>query len=312
MRDVQAMTKLAATAAGQLGLFTRRDAAKAGVSPSQLRRLVEGRVVERLAPAVFRFAASNRSWHQQVLAAVLDGGQYCVASHRTAAALHSFDGFRADVIEVLVPMSVFHRRKEVIVHHTRTLPAIDRVWVGAIPVTSKERTLIDLGAVAPADRVEEAFDGAERDRIVNRARVEGRYWELRAPGRNGIGAMTQVLDGRLALDNVPRSVLERRMLRLLERARLPKPEVGHRVRLSESTVYILDFAFLHERVGIEVDGHGSHATRRQRAADNVRMNDLENADWSIRRFTYEQVTNDPLAVAATVRAALNAPRTRHL
>jgi very-short-patch-repair endonuclease len=306
VRDVQAMTKLSAAASRQLGLFTRRDAADAGVSPSKLRRLVERGVVERIAPAVFRFAASNRSWRQQVLAAVLDGGTECVASHRTAAALHSFDGFREDVIEVLVPMRVFHRRKQVIVHHTRTLPPMDRVTVGAIPVTSPARTLIDLGAVAPADRVEEAFDGAERDRLVQRARVEGRYWSLRAPGRNGIGAMTQVLEGRLALANIPQSVLERRMLRLLERARLPRPKVGHRIRISASTVYVLDFAYLRERVGIEVDGHGTHATRRQRAADNVRMNALENADWSIRRFTYEEVTADPLAVAATVRAALDA------
>lgn len=95
------------------------------------------------------------------------------------------------------------------------------------------------------------------------------------------------------------------MLRLLERARLPRPKVGHRVRLSASTVYILDFAFTHERVGIEVDGHGTHATRRERAADNVRMNALENAGWSIRRFSYEEVTRDAPLVAATVRAALN-------
>jgi very-short-patch-repair endonuclease len=305
------MTKLSAVAARQLGVFSRRDAALAGASASQLRRLVARGVVERIAPAVFRFSASNRSWHQRVLAAVLDGGPECLASHRTAAALHAFDGFRADVIEVLVPMSVFHRRKEVIVHHTRTLPPMDRDQVGAIPVTSKERTLIDLGAVAPADIVEEAFDGAERDRAVRRGRVEARYWALRAPGRNGIGAMTQVLDGRLAVDDVPRSVLERRMLRLLERARLPTPEVGHRVGLSSSTAYILDFAYPRERLGIEVDGHGTHATRRARAADNVRMNALENAGWSIRRFTYEQVTADPLAVAATVRAALKAA-TDHL
>ena len=53
-----------------------------------------------------------------------------------------------------------------------------------------------------------------------------------------------------------------------------------------------------------VTEHGRHV--KQYAADNVRMNALENADWSIRRFTYEEVTGDPLAVAATVRAALDA------
>jgi very-short-patch-repair endonuclease len=264
-------------------------------------------VIERVGPALFRFAGSSRSWHQEVLAAVLDGGPLCVASHRTAAALHGFDGFRRDVVEVLVPDTVSHRRKNVIVHHTRTLPATDRVLVGSIPVTSTARTLIDLGAVASRNRVEEAFDGAERDRAVGRVHVEARYQSLRAPGRNGIGVMTRVLDRRLTVEHIPRSVLERRMLRLLHRARLPTPVVGHHVRVAPSIRYVLDFAYVDERIGIEVDGHGTHALRRQRAADNDRMNDLENAKWTIRRFTFEQVMYEPTAVAATVRAAITPP-----
>ena len=116
-----------------------------------------------------------------MLIAVYDGGPECLASHRAAAALHRYDGFAPGVIEVLVPMHVFHRRKNVIVHHTRSLPEIDRDRVGPIPVTSMARTLIDLGAVASADQVEEAFDGAERDRLVNRTQVQRRYEQLRAP-----------------------------------------------------------------------------------------------------------------------------------
>ena len=203
-----------------------------------------------------------------------------------------------------MPTSVRHQRTNVIVHHTGTLTAADRSRVGPIPVTSVARTLIDLGAVASRNRVEEAFDGAERDRAVQRRQVETRYRELRAPGRNGIGVMTRVLDRRLAIANVPRSVLERRMLRLLQRARLPVPVVGHPVRLSASARYVLDFAYLDAGLGIEVDGHGTHALRRERASDNDRMNDLENAGWTIRRFTYEQVMYEPASVAATVRAAL--------
>jgi very-short-patch-repair endonuclease len=203
-------------------------------------------------------------------------------------------------------MNVFHRRKSVIVHHTRDLPAVDRAHVGPIRVTSRARTLIDLGAVACADHVEEALDGAERDRKVRRSQLEARYRALRAPGRNGVGAMTQILDRRLATCDLPRSVLERRMLRLLQRARLPEPRVNHRVRLANGTTYILDFAYVERLVGLEVDGHGSHATRRQRSADNNRMNALENEEWTIRRFTYEQVMTDPKAVAATVRDALRA------
>jgi Transcriptional regulator, AbiEi antitoxin/Protein of unknown function (DUF559) len=296
--------RLSTLAGRQLGLFTRVDARGCGVADRQLQRMVKDGLIERMAPSVFRFSASARTWHQRVLAACLDGGGMCIASHRTAAALHGFDGFDPDVVEVLVPMRIRHRRRDVIVHHTRDLPASDICRIGAIPATTRERTLLSLGAVVPADVVEEAYDGLERDKKVRRKAVEDRYLELRRPGRPGIGAMTQIRSDRLARQEVPKSVIERRFMRLLAAADLPRPISGYWVRTRGGNFYELDFAYVAEKLGLEVDGHGTHATRRQRAADNVRMNDLENDGWSLRRFTYEQVMSEPLVVARTVRRAL--------
>lgn len=304
MRGSEVIARLSPTAHDHLGLFTRADAKDVGVTKEQLRRLVERGILDRIAPSVFRFAASSRSWHQEVLAAVLDGGPECLASHRTAAALHGFDGFRPGVIEVLLPMRIRHVRRNIVVHHTRSLTGRDRARVGVIPVTSCARTLIDLGAMTSASVVEEAFDGAERDKVVRRGAVEARYQELRARGRNGVGAMTQVLNRRLAVENVPRSVLERRMLKLLSGAGLPIPEIGYRVRVANGRVYELDFAYVDVGLGIEVDGHGSHSTRTQRASDNTRGNLLGDENWALRRFTYEQVVHEPASVVASIRSAL--------
>jgi len=302
--NVTPIARLSAISADKLGLFTRDDAREAGFGKERLRRLVERGEAERVGPSVFRFVAAPKSWRQDVLAAVLDGGPECLASHRTAAALHRFDGFREVGIEVLLPMKIRHRRTGVVVHHTRMLRASDRAVVGVIPVTSRVRTLIDLGAMVAADTVEEAFDGAERDRLVRRKDVERQYRVLRARGRNGIGAMTHILEARVTERRVPRSVLERRMVRLLSRAGLPVPVLRYGVRVSGNVPYELDFAYADHRVALEVDGHGSHATRRDRAADNVRANNLANAGWTLRSFTYEQVMYESPAVAGVVRAAL--------
>ena len=118
--------------------------------------------------------------------------------------------------------------------------------------------------------------------------------------------MTQVLEGRTGLQNVPRSCWNVGCCRLLAagagcRRRRSVIEFACRARR-----YVLDFAYLEPRLGLEVDGHGTHASRRERAADNTRMNALENAEWTIRRFTYEQVMGDPVVVASTVRSALGA------
>ena len=80
--------------AEQLGLFTRVEANSVGVSDDTIRRLVASGLVERISPRVFRVASAAKSWHQDVLAACLDGGPECVASHRTAAALHGLRWLR--------------------------------------------------------------------------------------------------------------------------------------------------------------------------------------------------------------------------
>ncbi|MGQ0826244.1 MAG: DUF559 domain-containing protein [Actinomycetota bacterium] len=178
--------------------------------------------------------------------------------------------------------------------------------VGPIPTLSKARTLITLGAVEPATTVEEALDGAERDRGIRRGEVLHRYNALRVPGRNGIAAMTQILDRREAAARVPRSVLERRMLRLVASAGLPMPTPRFRVRLLDGRVVELDFAWVAWKLAVEVDGHGAHSARRARASDAARGNALGDVGWRLRRYTWEQVLREPSAVSASLRRALAA------
>src|SRR5262249_58539007 len=109
---------------------------------------------------------------------------------------------------------------------------------------------------------------------------------------------------RDGVDRIPRSVLERKMARLLTNADLPAAVSRYLLRLSTGRILELDFAIVEHQVDLEVDGHGSHATRRQRRDDNQRAADIEDAGWTIRRFTYEQVTSEPHKVAATIRRAI--------
>ena len=99
------------------------------------------------------------------------------------------------------------------------------------------------------------------------------------------------------------------MARLLQRAGLPSPVMRYVLELDSRRVEI-DFAYPDRCLGIEVDGHGAHATRRQRAADNDRANALADAGWTLRRFTYEQVIFDERFVEASVRRAIATPPKR--
>jgi very-short-patch-repair endonuclease len=85
---------------------------------------------------------------------------------------------------------------------------------------------------------------------------------------------------------------------------LPQPVCQYEVELPSGRRAYLDAAYPACTLAFELDGHGGHATRSQRAADNRRAAELHELGWHLRRFTYEQVMNEGPLVVRTVRAAL--------
>jgi hypothetical protein len=59
-----------------------------------------------------------------------------------------------------------------VVHETKALEGTDIADAGGIPVTTPERTLLDLGAVCHASVVEMALDAAEHRGLVTRRSVQ--------------------------------------------------------------------------------------------------------------------------------------------
>jgi hypothetical protein len=297
--------RLAQLARVQYGLFTRSQAGSEKISNRMLQLRVRRGTLERLSPDVFRIAGAPDRWHQRLLAAAMRGGPECCVSHRAAAALHGFDGFRSEIVEVIHHQRRGYRDSSgVIVHSTSVLDACDRTTWGPIPVTTPVRTLIDLGAVLRPDRLEEALDSAERDSKINRLALVTRHAQIRQSGRNGVGPLALLLEDRDAHSATPQSVLERRMLRLLVAGGLPTPECQVRVGRADGRVAFLDFAYPEVHLGIELDGHAWHATARQRQRDHERQNQVVVSDWTILRFTYADVNSRPDYVAALVRRAL--------
>jgi hypothetical protein len=300
--------RLAAVAAGQHALATRHQAHVAGLTDRMIRsRVASGRLLLP-APNVLRLPGAPSTWRQRLLTACLAGGASCMASHRAAAALHGFDGFLPGILEVTVERVQKYRPEGVVVHTTTDFAVVDRCYRDGVPVTTPLRTLLDLGAVVHLHRLEEALDSAERDGMVDREQLRSVLQIVRCQGRNGVGPLVTLLEDRRG--HQPRSGLERKMLRLLERYGLPRPLCQHRVVRPDGRPADLDFAYPAERIGIEVDGHLAHATRRQRRNDNRRSNQVVLDDWRLLRFEYTDITERSDYVAETVRAALASFRDR--
>jgi very-short-patch-repair endonuclease len=117
------------------------------------------------------------------------------------------------------------------------------------------------------------------------------------PQHRGISALRTVAAGGRAAPT--RSALERAFLRLLAEAGLPAPRVNHRIARD-----LVDFTWRAERVVVETDGWAAHGHRRAFESDRARDARRQAEGYAVLRFTWRQVTEEPVRVAARVAQTL--------
>jgi very-short-patch-repair endonuclease len=268
------------------------------------RRLASG-VLVRAGHRVLRVAAVPATWEQAVLATSFDVGTHGCASHMTAAALWGFAGVRPGAIELSVPEARSPRPSRGRVHRVAELDEVDRTRRAHFALTTPERTLVDIAARTTPEQLGNMVDQAARDGLLTAGSVAATLDRLRGPGRVGV----RRLDAALGLPTAHQrtdSWLERRLLRILAGAGLPAPRTQVVLDKGGGGVARVDACYDIERLVIEVDGHRTHSTRRQRQADAEREAHLVAQGWRVVRFTYEDVTGRPDYVVATVRLLLAA------
>ena len=295
-------------AEAQLGLFTLDQALTSGMNRNTVYRRVRLGRYTLEHPGVFAFAGLPESWERSVLSACLAAGKDAVASHRTAARVWGLIDDSSDCVEITVPRNVRPRLPKVIVHRLADLHVNQTTVRRRIPVTNPLRTMVDLAAVLPPDKVEDALDAGLRwPSLFSVAAVEATIKQLAGRGRSGAGVLRKVLEERVLGDAVSDSELEKQMGRLLKRAGLPKA-VFHYAVYTSAGVFLaeVDFAYPDIKLAIEVDGFGVHGTPRAMAKDFVRQNGLVPYGWRVLRFTWRQVIRQPEMVAAAILRALEA------
>ena len=159
--------------------------------------------------------------------------------------------------------------------------------------------------------LEEALDGACR-RTRSTCRSSGgasraprrRPARRRGPRRPAPSAGTAPQRGELAGVDVPATA---------ERAGLPLPRIQVSVVSGPGGKrYRLDGTYDEHDLVVEVDGHATHATRRQRQADAERDARLLAAGRRVVRFTYEDLVERPALRRRHARwpSSTSRPRTR--
>lgn len=306
--------RLAPTLAAQQSIVTRGQVLAAGGSQGTIdRRLASGRweVAER---GVYGLVGVPWSWRRCLAAVVLSvsGAQ---ASHRAAAVLLGarWDDRAVAPIELTVPTGrtparSFERTRSragvpVIIHECVDLDLSTARLVDGIPTTGPLRLAVDLGSVVPFDQYRRAIALLRRHHGVDWPSLDRIYRQHSIQGRNGCGALRDLLDLHFGAEGAPDEVIEARCADLLVAAGLPMPEHQYEVVRPDGRIARLDLAYPELRIGIETDGR-VHGEEEVRQADALRRNQLQLLGWTVLHFTWEDVVHRPEQVARTVRTAI--------
>jgi predicted transcriptional regulator of viral defense system len=138
--------KLFEVAEGQAGLFTAEQASEAGLYRQLLRRYVEHGRVRRLRRGIYRMVHFPASDQEPLVELWLWTKGVGVFSHETALSLHDLSDVLPRRVHLTVPLAWRARRLTVpkgLVLHPAALGKDERAWVGPVPVTTPERTILD-------------------------------------------------------------------------------------------------------------------------------------------------------------------------
>ena len=263
MHAAGAERAVAALAASQHGAFGRRQAASVHFSSRMIATRLSSGVLREPISGVLVFTSAPRTWRQDLMVAALSGGG-AIASHRAAAALHGLDGFSERQLEVTVGINQHHRMPRVIVHRAMLNP-MDCTFVEGIPCTNVARTLCDLCAVVPPDKVEQALDDALR-RGASERWIREILDRADRPGRSRTANLRRVLDLPDRSGAMPDSWFERLVERLLVSSVLPPPVRQHRVaETGGARVAYLDLAWPDVGLAVEPSGVKAHGGARRDA-----------------------------------------------
>jgi hypothetical protein len=290
---------IAALAARQHGVVSRRELLLLGFEPGAITRLIGAGRLHPIQRGVYAVGHRLTSRKGRWMAAVLAGGGNAVLSHFSAAELWRLLKPAGRLPEVTIRGS--RRSRPGLRFHSSPLPADEVGRRDGIPVTVTARTLLDIAPGLTAVRLKSAVDVAEGRQLggeLSLADLLDRY-----PRRAGTAAIRRVLaDGRIGLD-VPREELELRFAELIERYGLPAPAANGIIDVGGRWLEV-DCAWRSARLVVELDSRAHHENSTAFEADRERDQALIAAGWRVMRVTWRQLHDASARIARDIEMAL--------
>jgi very-short-patch-repair endonuclease len=292
---------VAELAARQHGVVSTAELLACGLDHDAISvRVANGRL-HPLHRGVYAVGHANPTQDGWYLAAVKACGEGAVLSHRSRAMLENIIRWEDRYPDVLVLGESAPQHERIKGHRTSYLPAHHVTTVRGIPVTTAERTLLDLAAVLPEHRLRRAVRQALFLKLITvRSLVEVLHGPGPVRGRKKLARI-------LAKSAAPtQSELEDVVLDLILRGGFAHPLVNAPLSVGGRRI-VPDFRWPEQRLVVEADGP-HHDNPLERAADLERQRILEAHGDRVLRVTWQQAIGRS---AVTLRrfADAGAPRT---
>ncbi len=291
---------LAAYAGAQEGLVHRSQLLAVGISRWSIAHRVELGSLHPVARNVFAVGHTALGPRAPETAALLSVGENCVLSHASAVAVWKLLDIREDRVELTVAGRNVRQRPGVRVYRVAELDSRDVRLRDGLPVTSPARTLIDFAGQRETDNdaIARALSEARVQRLVTDRELVAAMARCRT--RGGVARLRAVLDRHDERIH-SRHAAERRLIKLIHRARLPTPEANARVLGHE-----VDLLWRAEKLVVEMDGWAFHGHRAAFERDRDRDQRLIAAGYRVIRITWRQLEREPFVVVARIAQALQA------
>jgi very-short-patch-repair endonuclease len=262
------------------------------------RRVRDGRL-DQLHRNVYSVGHRRLSQRSYWWGAVLAYGGWSLLSHRSAAALWGLSRQRAGAIDVTAAMGRQgpSRRDGIWIHRARLHPE-DRTSHDDIPVTTVARTLFDYAEVVDFQRLEYAWEEADRLKLLRLREVE--HVCERGYGRRALKPIRRLLAEARAVART-RSPLEDRFQGFCRHFDLPPHSTNVDVLGKE-----VDVLWSAAKLIVELDSWEFHSHRAAFQRDRARDTRLLVAGYRTIRVTHDRLDREASALAGEIRELLRA------
>ncbi|MHC3002572.1 DUF559 domain-containing protein [Gordonia metallireducens] len=283
-------TKFRELLAAHDGVFTAADVMACAISSDAAYRRVKSGEWVRVSRGVFHVGDRALDDRMRARIAVLSTSPRAALCSGTAYWWHGFTRTAPKQIHVVTPQGRHGGAIAGVRIWHRTVAPDDLVEVDGLQVTTKALTVLD----AAVDDGSRLLDSALLRKHTTVTEVVDA--QKRNGGRRGSRRSREMV---AAITDGSRSEAERKAIALFRSGGVTgwtanAPVCG----------YVVDLAFIEQKVAVEIDGFAFHSDAASFQHDRTRQNVLIANGWTVLRFTWQDITGQPASVLANVRRSI--------